>query len=155
MYTLIGGVVLLLPLVLSITFGKYQTSYLTGGSSAIGGLLGRKKAEKQASKDAIQKYGLKKGTLEYDEFMRKRKTAGTIKGAGIGAGIGFGTSKGLDLVRGKAVIDKARMKGQNLGKDYLGVGKGFRGLNGKDINNVIENWKETGDYLNSLRKSIT
>ena len=47
------------------------------------------------------------------------------------------------------------MKGQDLGKDYLGVGKGFRGLNSKDINNVVENWKETGDCLNSLRKSIT
>lgn len=135
-------------------FDRNQSRYLAGGGSVIGGITGRKRSEKIAKKDA-QKYGLKEGTMVYDEFIRRRKDRGTLKGAGVGGALGFGASKGIDLARGKVVADMAKARGQELGKNYLGIGKGFRGIkSSKDINTIMDNWKETGEYVNSLRKAV-
>ena len=133
---------------------KYQTAYLSGGGSVLGGAVGRYRGGKKAKKEAEEKYGLKKGTLEYDNYVRRGKDRGTIIGAGVGAGLGFGASKGMDYVRGKVVSDKARIKGQDLGHDYLNIGKGFRGLGEKEIDTIKGNWREVGDYVKAFKDAI-
>lgn len=42
----------------------------------------------------------------------------------------------------------------DLGKDYLGIGKGFRGLDETKISQIEKNWKESGDYIKSLIKTV-
>ena len=140
------------------SFNRNQTKFLTAGGSALGAGGGRIISGHRAKKDAEKKYNLKKGTLEYDEYVRRRKDRGTIIGAGLGAGIGASASKGVDWIRGKAIADKARVKygdKLDLGKNYMRIGKSLRGITSeKDIKTVIDNYKETGDYLNSLNKMI-
>ena len=137
-------------------FDRNQTRYLAGGGSVLGGITGRHTEGKKAKKDAVNKYGLKKGTLEYDEYVRRRKDRGFIKGSAIGAGVGFGASKGVDAVRGKIISDKARVKGTDLGKDYLRLGKGFRGVKSEaDIDKVKDNWKEIGSYAKYIKDMLT
>ena len=139
-------------------FNKHQSHYLSGAGSVIGGAIGRKTEEKKAKKDAVNKYGLKKGTLEYDNYVNSRKNKGTLVGAGIGAGAGFAASKGTDWVRGKVISDKARVKygdKLDLGKNYMATGKALRGITSeKDIENISGNIAETADYLKGLSRMI-
>jgi hypothetical protein len=139
-------------------FNKHQSQYLSGAGSVAGGVIGRQVEGNRAKKDAVNKYGLKKGTLEYDNYVNSRKNKGTLIGAGIGAGTGFATSKGVDWVRGKVISDKARVKygdKLNLGKDYMSTGKALRGITSeKDIENITNNYKETADYIKGLSKMI-
>jgi hypothetical protein len=139
-------------------FNKHQTEYLSGGGSVIGSLVGREVEGKKAKKAAINKYGLEKGSLEYDNFVRSRKNAGMIKGAATGGLLGAGLSKGIDAARGKVITDKALVKYGNkldLGKNYMSTGKSLRGITSeKDIDTIISNYKETGDYLNGLKNML-
>jgi hypothetical protein len=139
-------------------FNKHQSHYLSGAGSVVGGVIGRKTEERKAKKDAVNKYGLKKGTLEYDNYVNSRKNKGTLIGAGIGAGAGFAASKGTDWVRGKVISDKARVKygdKLDLGKNYMATGKALRGITSeKDIENISGNIGETADYLKGLSKMI-
>lgn len=138
-------------------FNRHQTTYLAGGGSVAGGLVGRIRSSKKAKKDA-KKYGLKPGTLEYDKFIQSRKDRGTLKGMAIGGGIGALGSKGVDFVRGKVIADKFKAKTGNmvdLGKDYLGIGKGMRGIRSeKDLEIIKNNFVETGDYTKALVDAI-
>lgn len=136
---------------------RHRTEYFTGGGSVAGAVIGDRKAKKNAEKEA-EGYGLKKGTLEYDKYIKSRRHEGAVKGAAIGGALGFGGSKGVDTVRGKVITDKYRAKYGDqieLGNDYMRSGKAFRGITKEeDINNIAKNLNEAGDYLNSVWKAI-
>lgn len=139
-------------------FDRNQTTYLSGAGSILGAGIGTIRAKKKAKKDA-KKYGLKKGTLEYDNFMKSRKREGFLKGAGIGAGIGFGASKGVDTIRGKVIADKMGAKyGINLdknGRNYMKFGKNMRGINSEEqVSKISNNWAEVGDYVKNAASII-
>lgn len=136
------------------TFDKYQTSILSAGGGVVGAGLGRYRARRRAKADA-EKYGLKKGSYEYDNLIRSRTNEGTIKGGIAGGLTGFGLSKGLDAARGKVISDKMRAQGTDLGHNYMGIGKSLRGIHSEETaNNIMANWKELGSYGSSLVKSI-
>ena len=139
-------------------FNKHQTAYLMSAGSGIGAVSGSVMSSRKAKKDAVNKYGLQKGTLDYDNYVRSRRRSGALTGASIGAGLGFGTSKGVDYLRGHAISDKAKVlyKGKlDLGKNYVSIGKSLRGITSeKDVQNIKTNIVETGDYLRSLKNML-
>jgi len=135
-------------------FSRYQTTYLTTGGSVLGGLGGGAIESRRAKKDA-KRYGLQEGTLEYDNYIRQRRNQGIIAGAGTGAALGFGGSKATDFARGKIIADRQRAKGMDLGNNYFGLGKTFRGVRSDaDIDKVVSNWKELGDYGKGVAQAI-
>lgn len=137
-------------------FNRYQDVYLTAGGSLVGGVTGRLRAKKRAQKEAKENYGLRKGTLEYDNYVDKKKKEGTLKGALVGGGLGFASSKGVDTIRGKAVADKARVGHDlDLGKNYMALGKSMRGIKSEeDIEKIKRNFKEVADYGKGIAKSL-
>lgn len=137
-------------------FNKYQDVYLTAGGGLVGGVTGRLKAKKRAQKEAKEDYGLRKGTLEYDNYVDRKKKEGTLRGALVGGGLGFASSKGVDTIRGKAIADKARAGHDlDLGKNYMALGKSMRGVKSEeDIEKVKRNFKEVADYGKGIMESL-
>lgn len=133
-------------------FDKNQTQYLSGAGSILGAGIGAIRSKRKAKKKA-KKYGLKKGTLDYDEFVKNNTREGFLKGAAVGGAVGFGASKGIDAYRGKEIAGKIR---QNYGElknnkiNYFKFGKNMRGINSEEqVNNIMNNWKEVSDYAKS------
>ena len=137
-------------------FNQHQTKYLAGGGSILGGTVGSMKSKRKAKKDAINKYGLKKGTLEYDNYIKSRTQDGFIKGTAIGGVLGAGLSKGVDTARGKVIADKLRAgHGFDPGKNYITFGKNMRGIKSeKQVQGIIDNWSEIGDFAKASIKAI-
>lgn len=138
---------------------KYQTHYLAGGGSVLGGTVGSIRGKRKAKKDAVNKYGLKKGTLEYDNYVRSRAREGLIKGAAIGGASGFGLSKGIDTARGKVIADKMAAKyGYQLekpGRNYMKFGKNMRGINSEEtVQRITDNWQEVGDFAKNMYRAL-
>lgn len=139
-------------------FDKYQTHYIAGGSSLGGSIIGSAKAKKKAKKDA-ENYGLKKGSLEYDNFLKSRTREGALKGAVIGGGAGYGISKGIDTARGKVIADKMKVKyGIGLdkeGRNYMKFGKNMRGINSeKQVETIANNYRELGDFAKNFYRAL-
>lgn len=124
-------------------FNKYQTTYLTTGGALVGSAIGAYRGKK-AFREAVKKYKLKPGTLQYKLAKDKYLKGNIVKGAAIGAGAGALSSLAKDSVVGKVVKDKIKYgHGVNLGNSYRKIGRSFRGIKSeKQINDMAGRWKQ-------------
>lgn len=140
-------------------FDRNQTRYISGGGSILGGAIGYRRDRKLAEKEAEER-GYKKGSYEYNDFIRNRSREGFVKGAAVGAGIGYGASRGIDTVRGKILADKIKAKHgidmkKYINRNYMNFGKNMRGVHSEKMaNDVTNRWKEVMDLGGNFYKAL-